>query len=304
MFEAIDRFWLASEMGNMVEARLQTREAKSKGADELTLLSFEAFMFLSTGKYLQAAESYGKAFKLRPSSGLLYNTAFSYWRLGDLVKAEIVLRDMLMIVSNNYKAIRLQANIWLLQGKLELAISAFNKIVFSLNNGTDLTNLSLAYALNKQYGKSLEFAQKAYNKDPNNPINLLNLADIETIIGNEKSAGKHYQEVITTLIGKNEVKYLTNLAQAYAQLNQADLAITAINKAKSLAPINGEVSYASAIVYSLLKEKNSAIHHVKLALNQNVGAVWFNLPWFDNLCYSEEFKQLMSKNNNIIRCSY
>ncbi|PKI14112.1 serine/threonine-protein kinase [Colwellia sp. 12G3] len=302
VFSAIDRFWLASDRGNMSAARLQVSEAKKRGADNLTILGFEAFMFFNTGKYQKAADSYSNAFKLRPSTTLLNNLAFSYWRMGDLIKAESTLNKMLAIVPNNYKAKRFQANIWLLQGKLELAIAAYEKTVTNLNNGTDLTNLSLAYALNKQYDKSLDFAQKALDLNPQHPFKLLNLADIEMILGNKESAISHYQKVITILMGKNEVKYLTNLAQAYGQLNQANLAIAALSEAQALAPENGEVSYSSAIVYSLLKEKASAIHHVKAALKNNVGVVWFNLPWFDSLCQDYEFMQLMVKYENSGRC--
>ncbi len=303
VYHAIDSFWLASYHGDMVAARLQITEAKKRGADDLTLLGFEAFMFLSIGKYQEAAESYSGAFKLRPSSNLLYNIAYSYWRMGELTKAENSLNAMLDIVPHNYKAQQLKANIWLLQGKLELAIKAFEIIVARINNGRDLTNLSLAYGLNKQYVKSLEFAQKALNENPKHPFNLLNLADIEMILGKEKSAISHYQQVVAILIGKNEVKYLTNLAQAYGQLNQANLAIAALSQAQLLAPESGEVSYSSAIVYSLLKEKASAVHHVKAALENNVGVVWFNLPWFERLCSDVEFKQLMVKYENAERCT-
>jgi serine/threonine-protein kinase len=223
--------------------------------------------------------------------------------MGDLTKAESSLNKMLKIVPNDYKAIRLQANIWLLQGRLDLAITAYIKIVNSINNGRDLTNLSLAYSLNKQYDKSLEFAKKALEQNPKHPVKLLNLADIEIILGNKQKAVFYYQEVVTILAGTDDVKYLSYLAQAYGQLNQANLAIAALTKAQAHASESGEVSYSSAIVYSLLKEEASAIHHVKVALINNVGAVWFNLPWFDNLCMDDEFKDLMSKYDNASRCS-
>ncbi|WP_019026375.1 serine/threonine-protein kinase [Colwellia piezophila] len=302
-FEAIDRFWLASDMGDKQAAELQVTEAKKRGADDLTILALEAFMYFSSGHYKEAAESYADAFKLRPSTTLLNNIAFSYWRMGDLVKAEKTLNAILAIVSNNYNARQLQAHVWLLQGKLDLAISAYEKIVIRTNSSRDLTNLSLAYTLNKQYQKSLEFALKSFNKDPRNPFNLLNLADIEIILGDKNSAMSRYQQVVDILIGKSEVKHLINLAQAYSQLNQANLAIDAINKALALAPENGEVSYASAIVYSLLKEEASAIFYAKKALKNNVGIVWFNLPWFNSLCAENEFQQLMEKNANVERCS-
>jgi len=303
VFEAIDRFWLASDRGNMVEARLKVGEAKKRGADDLTILGFEAFMFFNTGQYKEAADSYSEAFKLRPSSSLLYNIAFSYWRMGSLQEAQKLLNKILIIMPSNYKAIRLQASIWLLEGKLELAISFYEKIVANLNQGKDITNLSMAYGLNKQYDKSLDFAQQALNKNPKHPVDLLNLADIEMILGHKKLAILHYQQVVSILAGKAEIKDLTYLAQAYAQLNQANLAIETLSKAQSLAPENGEVSYSSAIVYSLLKEQASAVHHVKAALKNNVGVVWFNLPWFDSLCREHEFQQLMVKYDNATRCS-
>jgi serine/threonine-protein kinase len=302
VYHAIDSFWLSSDMGEMKEARLQIIEAKKRGADDLTILALEAFMYFSSGQYQKAADSYAGAFKLRPSSSLLYNIAFSYWRSGLLSEAERILNEVIEIVPDNYRAHRLQANIWLVQGKLELAISAYEKVVASLNSGTDLTNLSLAYGLNKQYDKSLEFALKALKQNPKHPFNLLNLADIEMILGDQEKAASHYQEVVTILEGEEEVKYLLGLAQAYGQLNQANLAIEVLSKAQALAPGNGEVFYTAAIVYSLLKEETSAIFNSKAALNNNIGIVWFNLPWFDDLCSEPEFKKLMKEYNNIERC--
>ncbi len=302
VFEAIDRFWLASDRGDVTTARLQVSEAKQRGADNLTILGLEAFMFFNAGQYKQAAESYNSAFKLRPSSGLLYNTAFSYWRMGDLTKAENSLNKMLEMVPNNYYALQLQASVWLMQGELELAINAYEKIVIRTDNGRDITNLSLAYTINKQYNKSLELAQKAFDKDPKQPVNLLNLADVEMIMGNEEVAIAYYRQVVSILSEQNDVSNLTYLAQAYAQLNQATLAIDSLSKAQSLSPENGEVSYASAIVYSLLKENISATHNVKKALENNIGVAWFNLPWFDALCEEIEFQKLMKEYNNVERC--
>lgn len=302
-YEAIERFWLTSDMGKMKLAKQHISDAQTRGADHLIISELKAYLLFNTGQYKESANAYSRAFSLRPSLSLLYNTAFSYWRMGDLKQAENSVDEMLKIVPDNAKSQQLQANIWLLQGRLDLAITAYEKIVSRLNIGRDLTNLSLAYALNNQYDKSLEFAQKASNMNPKHPFKLLNLADVEMILGKEESAISHYKQVVAILAGKNEVKYLTSLAQAYAQLNQASLAIEALRKAQELSIDKGEVAYASALVYSLLKEKVSAIHHAKTALNSKVGVVWFNLPWFDLLCKEQQFKQLMTKYDNALRCS-
>jgi len=302
VYHAIDSFFVAYKIKELDIAQQQILEAKKRGASRFVLSELDAILFFSKGQYQKAADTFEEALVLRPSTTLLYNLAFSYWRMGDLTKAEAALDRMLDIVPENYKGKRLQANIWLLQGKLGLAISAYEKIVTNLNNGTDLTNLSLAYGLNKQYGKSLQSAQQALKQNPNHPVNLLNLADIEMILGNEKSAISHYQQVVVILSGKDEIQDLTYLAQAYGQLNQANLAIATLSKAQALAPESGDVFYSSAIVYSLLKERASAIHYVEAALKNNVGVVWFNLPWFDKLCDNEDFVFLMEQYENLTRC--
>jgi serine/threonine-protein kinase len=303
VYHAIDSFWLASYQGDMPLAEQHILEAKNRGLDNLTETELHAYYYFINGQYQNAIDSYKGALKLRPSIRVRYNLALTYWHFGNIKKSEVTLTEVLNITPDHLSAQRLQANIWLLQGKLEETITAYKTIVQKVENGKDLTNLSLAYALNKQYFKSKEFAMRAYQKSPKNSLRLLNLADIEMILGNSESARSYYKKVINILIGKNEVRYLTNLAQAYAHLQQADLAISAINQAQALAPNNGEVSYASAIVYSLLGESISATYHIKLALQDNIGLVWFNLPWFDLLCTNNEFINIMNNGNNLERCS-
>jgi serine/threonine-protein kinase len=290
-------------MGEMELAKQHISEAKKRGADDLIVLELEAYMFFNTGKYNKAAETYDSAFKLRPSSTLLYNIAFSYWRFGALDKAEFALNKMLKIVPNHYQAQRLQANIWLLQGKLRKAIFAYENIK-SKNNFRNFKNLSIAYALNKQYKKSLKYAQLAVNESPKNTIRLLGLADIELILGNVKSANINYQKIIDAPVFKDKYRYWLDLAQAYLHLNKASLAVDSLNEARILAPENGETAYSSALIYSVLGEEISAVLEVKKALNNKVGAVWFNLPWFEKLCSNQQFRQLMTKYDNDDRCTF
>jgi serine/threonine-protein kinase len=303
VYHAIDSFWLACYQGDMQLAKQQIVEVNNRGADSIITTELNAYFYFINGKYQQAVDAYKQTLVLRQSTRLLYNLALASWRMGGIEESQVALQKILTITPNHYLAQRLQANIWLRQGELDSAIAAYKKIVAAVNNANDLTNLSLAYALNKQYELSLTFAQNALDKSSDNPFYLLNLADSETILGNIESAKVYYQKVISILIGKNEVKYLTNLAQAYAHLQQANLAIAALMQAQLLAPNNGEVSYASAIVYSLLGEKVSAIHHIKLALQDKLGVVWFNLPWFDKLCSVNQFKNLMANHNNLQRCN-
>ena len=302
VYHAIDRFWLAANSGNLELAHKYIKEVKKIAGESLTTIELNAYYYFINGQYKKAINSYENALNLRFSSGVAYNLALSYWYLGDMARVEETLKLILTTMPNHLPALRLQANIWLLQGKLAMAINAYHKIVKRVSNGKELTNLSLAYALNKQHKKSQKFARSAYQISPNNPLRLLNLADIEMILGNDRLAKTYYRKVITMLTDTQDSKYLTNLAQAYAHLHQPELAIATLKKAQKLSPDNAEVSYAAAIVYSVLGDSYSAIYHIKYALQSNVGVVWFNLSWFDKLCRNKEFTYLMNGYDNSQRC--
>ncbi len=302
VYHAIDRFWLACYQENMDLAYQYISEARERGLDKLTENELNAYYHFINGNYQEAVDSYEDALTLRSSNRILYNLSLAYWYLGNTKKAEETLTSILNLTVNHLAAQRLQANIWLLHGKLEKAISAYEKVVEKVVNGRDFTNLSLAYVLNNQYEKSIKFAKKALDISPNHPIKLINLADIEMITGNRERAIRYYQKIITVLAGQKEVKSLTSLAQAYAHLHQPELAIATLKNAQKLSPDNAEVSYAAAIVYSVLGDSYSAIYHIKYALQSNVGVVWFNLSWFDKLCRNKEFTYLMNDYDNSQRC--
>lgn len=301
-YEAIDRFGLALNIGDLELADLQLKEAYDRGANHFVLAELNAILLFFKGEYNRASLAFIESLNLRPSIDTLYNLAFSYWQVGDLVKSGSTSEKVLQIDPSNSRIKSLQASIWLLQGRLSLAIQMYEELEINSSDGKNLTNLSLAYALNNEFDKSHEFALKALKDNSKHPANILNFADIEQIMGNESSAKSNYQEIIQLLAGKEDAESLTYIALAYTHLMQPDLALASISKAQRLSPNSGEVFYASAIVYSILNENSSALHYVKSALKHNIGAVWFNLPWFDRLCENRDFINLMAINKNQDRC--
>lgn len=302
VYEAIDRFWLSSDLGQPELAQQQIEEAKQRGADDLLILEHQAYMYFSSGEYEQAAKAYSNAYKLRPSLSLLYNTAFSYWRLGELGKAEGILEDLLVNYPSNKHALLLRANIYLLTGNVQPAISSYEQIVSKERTSLNYSNLALAYALNKQYGKSLEYAELAVQLNPKHSTWLSNLADVNMILGNVAQAKELYKQVNTLSGDKSQYRYWLDVSQAQLHLGYANKAVDALAEAKKIAPDNGEVAYTAALIYSVLGEHVSAIFEVKKALKNKVGAVWFNLPWFNALCDTNNFEKLMANYNNANRC--
>ena len=302
IFQAIDSFGLAIATSKFELAQQQLNVAIERGVDNSTLTELQAFFYLNNNELAQAIKHYQTALQLRPSTKLFYALAMAYYWSGDLANAKETLKQLLAITPTKYNANQLLATIYLLEGKLELAISAYEKVIKVNPQSSDIDNLGLAYSLAGRYQDALKMAKMAVARRPNHPTQLLNLADAELILGLTEQAELHYKQVIKLHSGDNDINSWLGIAQAHVHIGDNNAAIKAINNAKKLAPDNGNVAFVASLVYALAGEQLSALSQVEEALNANIGVAWFNLPWFNNLCDSEQFNLLMTEAGNPERC--
>ncbi len=304
VFQALDAFWLATIAGDLTEAKNQLEIAQKRGVDQSTLLELRAHWFQINNAPKQSITHYKEALKLRPSTVLLYNLALGYWSTSNLKQAKKMLKRLLDIAPKYHDANQLLASIYLHEGDITAAITAFERIIETQAQSIDLTNLSVAYALNGQYEKSLQLAEQAVVKSPAHPAIILNLADAQMIEGKIKQAQASYQQVITLHKGKKDLGAWLEKAQAFVHTGAGEDAIKALNSAKQLAPQNTAVAFTAALVYAQLDEDISAVAEVETALTNAYGIIWFKLPWFDRLCDSPQFIRVMSDAGNPQRCSH
>ena len=97
IYHAIDSFWLAFNNRDLDAAKQQMKEAKNRGASNFILAELKAILFFSNSQYDKAADMFNQAVALRPSTVLLYNLAFTYWRMGELVMSENTLNDLFKV---------------------------------------------------------------------------------------------------------------------------------------------------------------------------------------------------------------
>ncbi|ACA86142.1 serine/threonine-protein kinase [Shewanella woodyi] len=300
--QAIDQFAIAITTNEFEQAEKQLTIAKQRGADETVLIELQAYLFLASNQLKQAINTYQKALSLRPSTKLLYNLALSYWWQSDSIHTKKTLKTLLSINPKHYFANQLLADISLIEGDLEQAIALYVPLVKTNNQSIDISNLGLSYALSGKYQQALKMAQLAVDSSPNHPNWVLNLADIQLILGKTSQSTTNYRQVLALTQGQSDRVSLLLSAQAYAHLKEYNSAIKVINMAKKLNPDDGEVSLVAAIVYTRIGEHISALSQVEEALNSNIGAAWFNLPWFDSLCDTPKFNQLLVDAGNNQRC--
>ncbi len=291
----IDALWVALYSNNMEQAEKLLKQAEIRGADKLTLLELQATYFLENNLAQQAIPYYQQALKLRFSAHDLFNLALSYWYTGQYSQVEESLQQLLASIPEDYTAMQLLASVYLITGKLEEAITAFSLLTANTPQSMDLNNLAIAYSLKREFLAAQVSAMKAVELSPSQPAWLLNLADIQWHLGEREQAKLHYKTVLRLLDKKDNLDALLLKAQAWLHLGEFQKSMKVLNKANRLAPDNGEVAFISALVYTQLHEYVSAVAKVEIALNADVGAVWFNLPWFDELCNNNDFVLMMEK---------
>lgn len=262
----------------------------------------EAAYLLASNQYQAAIAAYQEAIQLRPYKALYYNLALAYWWNNDIKSANVFLNKALLLSPKDYEVNQLLATAHLLQGNTSGAIEVY-KVLMSLNpSSMEMSNLALAYLLQGDYEQSYLYAKQAVDKSPQNPMWILNLADIQTLRDNHQEAKHLYQQVIQKYAGQTQLSALLGLAQAYAHRQNYSEAIKVLDEARKLSPGNAEVAYISSLVLTLADEHLSAINQASEALNNGIGPIWFKLSWFDKLCAYDNFKKLFNERENTRRC--
>jgi serine/threonine protein kinase/Tfp pilus assembly protein PilF len=302
VFQAIDNFAITNALGEHVASNQHLALIKERGIDPSSYIEMSAYLATFQSDWQRAITLYEQAIELRPSTKLLYNLALSYYQAGSIAQAITNLTAVLDILPEQYWSNQLLADIYLLTGKVELAIVHYKKSLSINIQSYDLNNLSLALLFTGKGPEAMMTAQRAVDLAPKHPTWRLNLADIQQMLGFNQQANKNYQTVIELRNKDKSLQSQLNIAQAHAHLGNFDAAIKAINNAKKIATSNSQVAYIAALVYVKAGEHTSAIIQVEEALSANTGGIWFDLPWFDPLCQHSKFIDLMKGIDKPERC--
>ncbi len=270
------------------------------GNPNINLLN--ASLALAKKDYSNAIDWYKKSLATKPSANTFYLLAVAYWYTNNFTLAHQNLNNALQMAPTFNKALFLSGTLSLTEGDAKEAINALEKYhEISPNDISNQSNLGLAYMLDMQYLKALKIFNDARKLAPQNPTLTLNTADILDITGNTNRAKDTYNEVIKQtehMDGQDEASIIASRAQAFAHLGYYSLAMDTLKMLEKRAPRDAETYYAAALVYSLSGDINVAVFNINKAVTEGFSSVWFNLPWFKNLCQSSEFVLLMQKHNN------
>ena len=231
VYFAIDKFWIALYQGQYSDARQAITLARLRKADSYQIMRLQAAFYLQQNEFEQAAQYFSQLLAMRIDVDDLYNLALSHWFTGDRLNATLSLQQLLELEPSHYSANQLMASIFLIQGDLSQAISTYQQLIEQYAYSMDLSNLALAYMLERNYTDAIDLIKRALNQSGNNAALHLNLADALNLSGQAALSAKHYQRVLTLNNPSDGITALLEVAQAHAHLGNTIEAIHALNKA-------------------------------------------------------------------------
>ncbi len=289
------RLDIALELGDYAAADRELEALRARGAPDLLLQRLSGKRHSYAGDFAEAEAHFQRALDIRPTRALLYQAAVNYYHWQHFAEAEALLDRSLALYPDDHDALNVRGLIHLQAGEMARAIADFEASLALHVDPTPLSNLGLAYLLQRDYPRSREFFQQVYRQDAGSPIFLINLADAESLLGNRETADALYREVIDSQERELAFVDLRALSQAYAQLGQYERAIATLKRIGENRRGGAETHFTAALVYALAQQDIAAVVEVEQALNAGYGAIWFTLPWFDGLCASGAFALALAR---------
>ena len=219
------------------------------------------------------------------------------YRHGMISEARRDFHELLRRSPGNLTGLSLLAQLELLNGDPQKAVVLYEALVRRSPQFAYLANLGLAHFLLGDFTRAEQSFRRAWEKNPKNAFNVLNLADACFLLQRRKEAETFYN--LTLQLAEQDPTARSNWqifsirAQALAHLGRSGEAVAAIQEALRLAPENPQTAYEASLVYVLLGDRASALFNAKRALQQGTEPRWFDLPWFDPLRSSPELQRVL-----------
>ncbi len=297
----LHKSWFEVEVlrGDFDAAAREIDTLANLGADDALLLSLNGRLYSYKADYLKSSEYYQKALRLHPSRDSYLGAAHSFYYAGDEKTAFKLAADGIAQFPDDGTLTNLQGLIYIDRGELQKATERFTAAIQIQPRTFFYVNLGLAYMLEGNYTGARDEFSLAIERGGSTSTRTLNLADALTLLGEEDRARELYQSIVDEYESGTGSVAVNQASQAFAHLGRGEKAISLLDSIKRQ---NSEGYFNYALVYAITGQDLAATVKVREALKANMGAVWFRLPWFDQLCREPAFVKLMNDAGETARC--
>ncbi|MEM6484861.1 MAG: protein kinase [Pseudomonadota bacterium] len=274
----------SAERGEFDAAKEFLERAAVAKADWWSLSLWEADMLSYMGEYQQASELYESAVQGFPTRNAIISSAINYYYWGELESADRVIKKGVAAFPDDSRTLSLAGLVSLNLGDLEAARVHLTKALTGSKNLSYAANMALLHLLAGEPQAAEQLLRPYYEETGGDATVILNLADSLELQDRKEEAAVYYNE-LAALGGRQLHLYeITSKAQALAHLGRFSEAIRLVKQTRDRLGATSSVLYATATIYALADEPNSASAAILEASESGYHPVWFSFPWFTELC--------------------
>ncbi|QKX17259.1 protein kinase [Microbulbifer sp. YPW1] len=290
----VQELWLRTYSDDKASFEKLLKKFESQEAPSAALLAkYGRFLYVQ-GDYEAGLHYAQEAAQLNPSADNLYLIAINQTASGDYENARITLSRITKHFPEHWSSYALLGVIELESGNLRAAESAITSIPENLRGWRTKSNLGVVLFLQKSYEHALQIFLSVINEVPDDPATLGQIAETYLMLEKKQDAQRAFRKLLEVSKEENGLEAQQFKAIAEANLGNSTRAIVLVNNMIREASDDTYVRYAAAQVYALAREWRSANYHLEALLQQGMGAEWFNLPAFQQLCTQPEVSQTVA----------
>ncbi|MCL1039856.1 protein kinase [Shewanella submarina] len=260
------------------------------------VLGLRARWYFEQGFDVKGLAMMARLAEQRPSALNRFNYALMHYRLGQYNEAADVLQALSLDMPQFIRARELLADILLSRGHWSEAASKYAELLAlpELKTWTNYVNLGVALMMQSELKAAERELMTAFQLAPDNPVTIMNLADVKFLQNQESESSILYEKILTLF--KNELpqsswEYLA-LAQAHARLYQEEQANQALLKVLKESATDPLLSFNIALVYLFLGDKEVCYSYLGQAVEAGLPLNWLSSPWLASLEGDSTFERL------------
>ncbi|MCK7596258.1 protein kinase [Microbulbifer sp. CAU 1566] len=252
------------------------------------ILSEYARFLYNRGEYVKGQKYAEKSLSYHSSESSYYTLALNLYMQGKYSSAISNLKSLIKRYPTHWNSYGLLGGIYLENGNYAEAESFLNSIPDQTRSWHDHTNLGVANYLQKKYNTALENYKIAANIAPNNLTSLGNIAEVYVATGDTERYTATYEKILELTNSKSDIESRMYRALSLAYLGKTSESINEIYQLNKDTPNDTNIKYASAQIYSLAQEYQSAAIYMGQLVEQGMSTDWFSLPPFQEICTHTE----------------
>ena len=253
------------------------------------------------GRPAEAERTYQRAIDVRPQYWAAYNSLGTfYFRRNEYTKAEETFSKVVSLVPDSFHGYDNLGAAYLAEGEYVQAIATFRHSLALRPSAYAYSNIGTAFFYLHQFEDAATNYEESLKLADGDFEVWWNLGEADYWSSTKKAEAEHAFRQCVSLgraqlnVDPRNLETMGVLAVCHAMLGEGNQALDLLRRAYALGPLDSELSFKAALVYTQLRDEDQAVERLSEALAAGYSAeLARDTPMFDLLRTNPKVQQLL-----------